>query len=380
LLPKPNQCALRRQLNAIKRDVFPWMLESTKCAPQEAIIDLGRAFANFFDGRARYPTRRRKFVDDSFRVSKGFFGVEGNRIRVPNVGWVRMRESFRWPDSEPLSATFSRRAGRWYVSLTAEVADTKPRPAEGSLAGVDVGTREAVVSDATRLLVPGGRSHAKRLRRAQQALARKQLGSRNRAKAKLRVAKLHARAADARQDWQHKTTTSLADRFSVLCLEDLDVRGMTRKPKPKPNPAQAGAFLPNNAGAKAGLNRSILNAGFGEFRRQAEYKTKERCTCLVVADRWFPSSKLCHVCGVKTKHLALSQRTWNCRSCGTRHDRDFNAAVNLAAYARDHLVSADSSRCQPVESSGPPTQQHRRVQVAPSSVKQEPSVKRDSHV
>ncbi|MDR1791138.1 MAG: transposase [Propionibacteriaceae bacterium] len=377
-LPKPSQYSLRRELNAIKRELFPYMLESTKCAPQEAIIDLGRAFQNFFAGRAAYPKPRKKFHDDSFRVSKGFFKVQGKHIRVPNIGWIRMREEFRWPDSEPVSATFTLRAGRWFVALNAEVANAKPKPSDMEPAGVDVGTREAVVSDATRVPVPDlTRRHAKRLRRLQQSLARKPKGSRNRAKTRLKIARLHARIADERADWQHKTTTMLADKHSVLCVEDLNVKGMSAKPKPKPDPEREGQYLPNGHTAKAGLNKSVLNASFFEFRRQLEYKTKERETCLVVADQWFPSSKLCHVCGVKTKRLKLSQRAWTCRSCGTRHDRDFNAACNLAAYAKQQLANnAESSRCQSVESSGlPALQHHYQVRAKPSSVKQELSIK-----
>lgn len=328
-LTAPSQLAPRRELNSIKRERFPWMLESTKCAPQEAIIALGAAFGNYFAGRAKHPAFKKRGVHDAFRLTVGQFRIEGKRIRVPNIGWVRMRETLRWNVTRPVSVTISRHAGRWFASVQCDI----PYPSDGlpsdhepaaSVVGLDVGVREYVVSDGTRHEVPRHLRHAlARLRRAQQALARTKRGSNNWTKARSKVARLHARVADARADWLHKLTTALAETHDRIVIEDLMVAGMARNHH---------------------LAMSIADASFGEFRRQLDYKTREHGTMLVIADRWFPSSKLCSACGVKTKRpLPLHVRAWTCDTCGAEHDRDLNAARNLAAY--DPAVSSTVAAC-----------------------------------
>lgn len=325
-LPSPSQYSLRRELNGVKREQFPWMLESTKCAPQEAIIALGAAFKNFFAGRAKFPTFKKRGHHDAFRLSSGQFSIKDRLIRVPNIGWIRMREGLRWGDARPVSVTISKRAGRWFASVQCEVPEAvQSVPAAlRSTVGVDVGVREYVVSDGTRHEVPRHlRVKLRALRRAQQALSRKTKGSANRAKARAHVARLHARVADARSDWLHKITTNLAVAHDRIVIEDLNVRGMTRNHH---------------------LALSIADASFGEFRRQLEYKTKDHDAELVLADRWFPSSKTCSACGAKTKRtMSLSVRTWTCETCGMQHDRDLNAARNLAAF--DPAVSSTVAAC-----------------------------------
>lgn len=326
-LPAPSQYALRKELNAIKREQFPWMLESTKCAPQEAIIALGVAFQNFFAGRAKHPSFKKRGQHDSFRLSSGEFRIQGKRIRVPKIGWLRMREGFRWADARAVSVTISHRAGRWFAAVQCELPDPavgRPPVAKSSAVGIDVGVREYVLSDGSRHPVPRHlRSAQRRLKRAQQSLSRKTRGSNNRGKARQRVARLHARVADARADWLHKLSTGIVDRYDAVVIEDLNVAGMVRNHR---------------------LAMSISDAAFGQFRRQLEYKTSDRGTTLVIADRWFPSSKLCSACGAKTtRNMALTVRAWTCESCGTGHDRDLNAARNLAAY--DPAVSSTVAAC-----------------------------------
>lgn len=323
-LPAPSQLSLRRELNSIKRAQFPWMLESTKCAPQEAIIALGVAFSNFFAGRAKHPTFKKRGEHDSFRLSVGQFRIEGKRIRVPKIGWIRMREAVRFEGARPVSVTISRTADRWFASIQCEIPDTVSSPSGGGTVGVDVGVREYVTSDGSRYQVPRYlRSAQDRLRRAQQSLSRKTKGSNNRAKARKKLARLHAEVADARRDWLHKLTTELVASHDRIVIEDLNVAGM----------------LKNHH-----LALSIADASFGEFRRMLEYKTREHGRELVIADRWFPSTKMCSVCGAKTKqHLTLDKREWTCETCHTSHDRDLNAARNLAAY--DPAASSAVAAC-----------------------------------
>lgn len=328
-LPRPSQMSLRRELNAIKRQEFPWMLESTKCAPQEAIIALGVAFKNFFAGRTKHPTFKKRGQHDAFRLSSGQFRIEDKRLRVPNVGWIRMREDLRWKDARAISVTISKRAGRWFASIQCEFEELAASRSTASglqgTIGVDVGVREYVLSDGTRHQVPRHlRTKLRSLRRAQQSLSRKTKGSANRAKARARVARLHAGVVDARSDWLHKITTNLAVTHDKIVIEDLNVRGMA---------------------SNHHLALSIIDASFGEFRRQLEYKTKDHGAELVLADRWFPSSKICSTCGARTKRImSLSVRTWTCESCGAQHDRDLNAARNLAAY--DPAGSSSVAACR----------------------------------
>ena len=249
-LPKPSQAALRRQLNSIKREQFPWMLEVTKNAPQMAIIQLGQAFQNFFTGRARYPQFRKKGVHDRFTLTNDQLDIDGSRIRIPNLGWVRMRETLRFT-GKIMSATVSRAADRWFVSIAVDTPDDShlPKAENQGEAGVDLGV-SALATLSTGEAIPGPKPHKAlldRLRRLSRSLSRKQKGSANRRKAKAKLAKLHARIAAIRSDALHKLTTDLTRRFHTIGIEDLNVRGMAKNRH---------------------LARSIADMGFHEFRRQ----------------------------------------------------------------------------------------------------------------
>ena len=343
-LPKPSQAALGRQLNAIKLEQFPWMLEVTKNAPQMAIIQLGQAFKNFFAGRAKYPKFRKKGAHDRFTLTNDLFSVEGSRIRIPKLGWVRMRESLRFA-GKIMSATISRVADRWFASITVDVPDQShlPKAENQGAVGVDLGV-SALATLSTGELIPGPKPHKTllgRLRRLSRNLSRKQKGSANRKKAKAKLAKLHSRIANIRSDALHKLTTDLTRRFHTIGIEDLNVRGMMRNRH---------------------LARSVADMGFFEFRRQLEYKAAMRGGQVVVADRWFPSSKTCSACGAVQQDMPLSVRQWICPDCGSCHDRDLNAAINLATYAVSSTVSACGE-----EGSG----SGRKTGVKPASMKQE---------
>lgn len=354
---RPNESRARLHLNMAKGEAFPWMAEVTKCAPQEAVRDLGRAFANFFAGRAAYPKRHKKGVHDSFRISSGFFKVDGARLWVPNLGWVRMTEHLRWPDARLLSVTISKHRGRWFASIAADLPDPQPAPtpvSKDTAIGIDVGTHGYVTSNGQIVATPRSYARAQgQLRRAQKKLARQKKGSSNGRKTKAKIARLHGRVADIRSNWLHQLTAKLTTENTLIGIEDLNVAGMTARAVPKPDPNRPGSYLPNKARAKSGLNKSILDAGFAEFRRQLEYKCPERGVTLVVADKWFPSSKTCNVCGVKTKHLSsLHIRRWICENCGTPHHRDINAAINL----KNHAVSSTVSACGEFYATDPPGQ------------------------
>lgn len=350
-LPKPSEMSLRRQLNAIKREQFPWMLEVTKCAPQLAIKQLGAAYKNFWAGRAKYPRLRKKGVHDRFSLSNDQFAVnepgEQPAIRIPNLGWVRLREQLRIP-GKIMSATVSREADRWFVSITVQdarevpVIDRKNQTA----VGVDVGlTHLATLSTGEKVQGPKALHRLLgRLKRLQRSLSRKQKGSANRGKARKKVASLHARISCVRKDALHKLTTRLVTEHHTVVLETLNVLGMMQNGK---------------------LARSLADASLFELRRQVQYKAQRLGAKVVMADPWYASSKLCSSCGLKNETLTLGQRRWVC-ACGADHDRDVNAALNLKSLAVSSTVTArgeKGSGVRPV------------VHVKPVSVKREANVK-----
>lgn len=341
--PKPSEAALRRQLNSIKREQFPWMLEVTKCAPQMAIIHLGDAFKNFFAGRSKYPQFRKKGVDDRFTLTNDQFSIDGSRIRIPNLGWVRMCEALRFV-GKIMSATISRVADRWFVSITVDTKDHShlPKAENQGVVGVDLGV-SALATLSTGEVISAPKPYKAlldRLRRLSRSLSRKQKGSSNQAKTKL--AKLHARIAATRSDALHKLTSDLTRRFHTIGIEDLNVRMVKNRH----------------------LACSIADIGFFELRRQLEYKAAMRGGQALVVDRFFPSSKTCSGCGHKLEALPLAVREWTCPVCGSIHDRDVNAAINLKNMAVSSTVSACGE-----EGSG----RRRKTAVKPASVKPEAS-------
>ncbi|MCA3245928.1 MAG: transposase, partial [Azospirillum sp.] len=344
-LPQPTDAVLRRRLNEIKRATFPWMFDVTKCAAQEAIIDLGSAFRSFFEKRGRYPRFKKKGASDSFCAANevGTFRIEDRRIKLPVIGWVRLHESPRF-DGVAKRVTVSRTADRWFASILFEVADTVADMPPISAVGVDLGVTDlAVLSDGTK--IAGSKPHKKllgRLRRANKALSRKKRGSRNALKAKRRLARIHARISNIRKDALNKLTTRLVGRYRRIGIEDLNVRGMVKNRR---------------------LARSIMDASFFELRRQLEYKARMHGATIVVADRFFASSKTCSCCGSVKAELDLSQRVYSCEDCGYEADRDINAARNLEKLAASFAVTA----CGEDRSGG-----RRKPRVKRASTKQEP--------
>ncbi len=327
---KPSEAALRKQLNALKATAFPWMCELPKTVVQYAIKNLGLAYKNFFDDLARVnrgelnakqlrrPRFKKKGHHDSFRVDNGTdkghpnaVTVVGKLVKLARIGWVCMREEVRFAGTIR-SATISREADAWYCSFAVDVGGLAAEGTARGIVGVDLGIAHlATLSDgSTPIESPKPlRRLLGKLKRLNRSLHRKVKGSCNRAHAKTKLARLHARIAHIREDALHKLTTHLIQRFGTVVIEDLNVRGMLANRK---------------------LSRAIADIGFFEFRRQLEYKAKMAGAAVIVADRWFPSSKLCSTCDAKNESLALCERAWTCLSCGATHDRDFNAAVNLA--------------------------------------------------
>lgn len=329
--PQPNQYIIRKELNTIKRDEFPWMCEVTKYAPQQAIINLGRAFDSFFKGRGRYPKFKHKGQHDSFYVGSDQLKIRGMSAWIPGLmrfmggrkklGWVRMAEPLRYAGAKIVCAVVSRAAGNWFIAITCELPDTVQHHCGNGTVGVDVGVSEYVTSDGVFIEVPKSLRKARRkLRRAQQSLSRKRKGSKNRARQKDKVARIHNRVANVRSDWMHKLTAELTDSYSTIAIEDLNVKGMAKNHN---------------------LAMSVTDASFGEFKRQIMYKSEARGCTVFLADRWYPSSKTCSCCGSVKAKLSLGERTYVCDECGFTCHRDLNAAINL----RDLAVSSTVTAC-----------------------------------
>jgi putative transposase len=281
-------------------------------------------------GKVGFPKfKSKKLGKGSFRLT-GAIHVFPKSIQLPRLGRLRLKERDYLPSgAKILSATVSERAGRWFVSVQVE-EEVEIKKAQGSSLGVDLGVKTmAVCSDGKEFENPKAlRNTLRKLRRAQRELSRRNSGEsgcttafkggKNREKSRRKVAKLYYRIANIRSDAIHKATSSIVaktkpkeQRPSVVVIEDLFVSGMLKNHK---------------------LARAISDVGFFEFRRQLAYKTAWNGVSLLVADRFFPSSKLCSVCGARKDNLTLQDRTWTC-DCGAIHDRDRNAAINLSRLA-----------------------------------------------
>lgn len=315
-LNNPSQGKLRRKLNAIKRDQYPFMLEVTKCAPQLAIMQLGDAYKRFFRGESKYPKFRKKGVNDRFSLSNDQFAIKDKKIRIPNLGWVKMRESLRF-DGKILSAKIFSRGGKWFASIAVQLIDTpKLSKRTGKSVGIDLGITDLLtLSDGTKIKSPKPlKRYLKKLRRLNKALSRKQKGSKNRDKAKTKLSRLHYKIRCIRQDALHKLTTALVTEFDVLAIENLNTKGMMKNRK---------------------LSRAISDLGFYEFKRQLVYKANDKGKTVKALNRWFPSSKTCSNCNhvLAKEDLALSVRVWDCPNCLQTNDRDINASINILRHA-----------------------------------------------
>ncbi|HEV2373611.1 MAG TPA: IS607 family element RNA-guided endonuclease TnpB [Streptosporangiaceae bacterium] len=328
---------LSKLWNAHKKTdlALTWWADNSKCVYQGAFRDLDRALRDFIKSkkgerkgtRLGFPKfKKRGRCRDSFRLY-GVLRCSGRTVTLPRLGTIATHESTRKlahrleaGTARILSATVTRTAQRWHVSFTVETERAVPhrhaRP--GSAIGIDLGVKTLLtgVDDSGKVIsVPGPKplgAALRKLRRICRAHSRKQPGSANRRRSAARLGRLHARLANIRQDALHKATTALATRYEIIAAEDLNVAGMTRSGR---------------------LARAITDQGFGAARRMLAYKTSWNGGTLIIADRWFPSSKTCSGCGhVKTK-LALSERTYTCGACGLVLDRDLNAARNLLDLA-----------------------------------------------
>ncbi|NUW30092.1 IS200/IS605 family element transposase accessory protein TnpB [Nonomuraea sp. SMC257] len=305
-------------LTAMKAtDELAWLNEVSSVPLQQTIRHQQTAFANFFAGRARYPRYKSRTGRQSAEYTRSGFRYRDGRLLLAKMDRP-LAFVWSWPEVDPASidpttvAVSKDPCGRWYVSFAIDVPAPDQLPVIGAMVAVDLGVKDfAITSDGER--IPNPRHLARRdrnLARYQRRQARKIRGSSNHRKARAKVARAHRKVRASRTDFLHKTSTRLVRDHDVIVIEDLAVANMVRNRK---------------------LAKAISDCGWGAFRRMLEYKAARHGRQLIVVDRWLPSSKTCSACGHLLTQLPLGIRTWQCPSCGTRHDRDVNAAKNILA-------------------------------------------------
>ncbi|NEN95470.1 MAG: IS200/IS605 family element transposase accessory protein TnpB [Moorea sp. SIO1F2] len=305
-----SRAAIQGLLPGLKKE-YEWLKDCYSQCLQFVANNLSTAFKNFFDKRAKYPRFKSKKGRQTVTYPQHFH-IEGDYLKLPGkVGKVYCRQH-RPIEGELRSVTVSMNPdGKYFASILVEDGIEPQQPNSLGLAiGIDLGlTHFAVTSEGEKYDNPRHiAQHAKNLKRKQQSLSRKQKGSKNRNKARIKVAKVQGFIARCREDFLHKLSRKIVNENQVIVVENLNVKGMVKNPN---------------------LAKAISDCGWGMFTTMLTYKAEWAGKIYVEIDRWFPSSKLCHVCDHQQVEMDLSVRNWTCPFCGTHHDRDINAAINI---------------------------------------------------
>lgn len=319
-----------------------WLADAPVHPLQQTLKDLERAYSNFFAKRADFPRFKKKGQSDSFRYpdpKQVKLDQANSRVFLPKLGWLRYRNS-----REVLGAvkniTVSQSCGKWFVSIQTEREVEQPLP-QGGAVGIDMGiTRFATLSDGTCYApLNSFKRHETALRRAQQSMSRKTKFSNNWKKAKARVQRIHSRIGNARRDYLHNATTTISQNHAMVCIEDLQVRNMSKS-------AAGTTEKPGKkVRAKSGLNKSILDQGWFEFRRQLDYKLAWSGGCLIVVPPQ-NTSRTCPACGHVSAENRTSQAKFACVECGFEENADLVGAINIlrAGHARFACEVSDAVR------------------------------------
>jgi putative transposase len=337
---KLGYAALCKQLTSWRNsEETSWLADAPVHPLQQALRDLDRAYKNFFEGRAGPPEFKKKGQHESFRYPdpKQFRIDQANsRIFLPKIGWVRYRNS-REALGEPKNVTATLAAGKWFLSIQTERKVEEPVHPSTSVVGIDLGiTHFATLSDGCSIEpLNSFHKHQQRLKRYQRMMARRQKFGRNWQKSKAKVQKVYRRIANVRNDFLHKTSTTISKNHAVVIVEGLEVRKMSRSAKGTPE--QPG----RNVRAKSGLNRSILDQGWGEFRRQLQYKLLWRGGKLIAVPPQYTSQE-CPACRHISADNRRTQADFHCMACGFAENADLVGARNVKNRGMQWIEGQDS--------------------------------------
>jgi putative transposase len=316
-----------------KETDLAWLKDMPSQSLQHALKDLDKAYDNFFKKRAGFPTFRKRNHHSSFRVPQGFEVDQNNhRIRLPKLGWISYRKS-RLIEGDAKNITLSLKAGKWYASIQTERVIEPPISKATTAIGIDVGiTHFATLDTGVHIAAPNYfKTKQLKLARYQRRMSRKKKYSKNWIKAKQKVQQIHHDIANARSDFLHKTTTTLSKNHALVCIEDLQIVNMTKSAKG--NCDKQG----KNVRQKSGLNRAILDQGWGEFRRQLDYKQAWRGGILLAVPPKH-TSRTCPCCQHISKDNRKTQATFVCVACGYHNNADVVGAINI--LERGHRLLA----------------------------------------
>ena len=334
---------LIKQLPDLKKEI-DWLKEINSQSLQQSIVNLDVAFTKFFKGEGGYPNFKKKISRQSFNVPQSVELVNG-KLSIPKFKNEKGIEIVlhRPIKGDIRQATISKTpTGKYFASILAETNTAvakKKAIKEKTTVGIDLGLKTFIVgSDNSKFKSP------KYLRKAEGKLKyiQRKYSQKKGKRTKKKLSKLHEKVANQRKDFLHKTSCDIVKNHDSIAIEDLNIKGMSARCKPKQD--ENGTYLPNGQAAKSGLNKSIADAGWGMFVTMLEYKAEWYGKNILRIGRFEPSSKMCSCCGRINKELTLEDREWTCKGCGTVHDRDFNACINIKNFALKKYLSTERRR------------------------------------
>ena len=307
-----------KKLVELKQKEFSWLYEVSKCSPQQALRNLETAFKNFFRNlknnvKTGFPKFKSKHKSNNSFYLEGSFHLESRKIKLPKIGWIRLKEIDYIPNLPFKSVVISEKAGHWFISISFEL-EVPEQQTTGEVIGIDLGVNNLIhtsnneIFENPRVL----KAYLKKLKRTQRELSRRVKESKRREKTRKKLSRIHYKISNIRKDNLHKITTKLVKtKPSVIMIEDLSLKNMLQNHK---------------------LAQALQDSSLSEIGRQLKYKSEYNSITLLQIPRFYPSSKRCNKCGNIKEKLELSERTYKCNTCGNEDNRDFNAAKNIRDY------------------------------------------------
>lgn len=309
---KPSAYTIDKEFNAIKKTEFPFMKEVSKCVSQIAFQHLNKAFKNYFNKKNNYPKFKKKKNNKSFGITNDHFKINDEFCILPKIGKVKMSQKLRYA-GKIISGNVSFDGINWFISVGVDV-NVNHLPKTNKFVGIDLGIKDLIItSDNEKIFNPKKLiKNEKKLKKIQHHLSKTQKDSKRHNKIYKKFLKLHKKITNQRTDYIHKATIYLIKKYDIICMEDLNVKGMLKNHK---------------------LAKVISDASFNEIKRQLQYKTEMYGKKLLFVNRYFPSTKLCNNCGCINNNISLNIREWDCPHCGIHNDRDINASKNILRQA-----------------------------------------------